>query len=196
MRASAPIFGLVLLVLGLQVFPSRDVFGAAPEGQCALSAADKRSNADLSFQEFDQEGTTATTPRQLAMRGCYREAAEAMEDYLIIGVFEDIHEQRIMNFHLGQYVADAGDERAAARIIAGTKNPEQSPNAVVDWNSYVDGTWAFLVKDRAILDASYQALAVQAGRGNELNASDLARLRQCFDRSYLDAMSSGECAPP
>jgi hypothetical protein len=195
MRTAKSATALILFGLGFHFLPAQPALGATPGADCTLTLEDKKANADLSFVEFDQEGTIPSTARQLAMRGCYREAAEAMEDYLITGVVENLHQQRIMRFHLGQYLASAGDEREAAYVIAGTKNPEQPRNAFIDWNTYVDGTWAFLVKDRAILDASFEALSAASGNGNALDLHDLARLRRCFHRSYLDATTRDECAP-
>ncbi len=97
-------------------------------------------------------------------------------------------------FHQGQYLANAGDERVAARIISGSRNPDQTTDAELDWNTYVDGTWAFLVKDQPTLEESYAALTAKSGRRNQVNARVLARLVQCFERSYLEAGTDEQCA--
>ena len=169
---------------------------AAPEIACVLTAEEKAANARLTFEEFDQRGIRPSTARQLGSRGCHREAAEASEHYLIHGPVSDVLFQRALMFHQGQYLALSGEERAAARIIAGTKDPAQPEAAELDWNSYVEGTWAFLTKDLAGLEAASSRLSADPGPRNASNARVLRGLVACFDESYDDAYSSPECRGP
>ena len=157
---------------------------------CRLDEADKRANAALSFQDFDQAGTLPSTARKLGERQCWREAAEATSDYLIRGPVQAPGEQRILLFHLGQFYAMLGEERRAADYVAATRRPpDQAPPApdALRWNDYVQGTWAFLTKDRAMLVAARDAVLAGAGEGNRINGSLLAAMERCFDRPYAVA---------
>lgn len=163
----------------------------APEPQsCVLDEAGKRANATLSFNDFDQAGTLPSTARKLGERGCWTEAAEATADYLIRGPVPNPGEQRILLFHLGQALALAGEERRAAAFIGATRRPpDPAPPApdALRWNDYVQGTWAFLAKDRVMLVAARDAVLAGAGDGNRINGSLLAAMERCFDRPYVVA---------
>lgn len=154
---------------------------------CSLTKADKAANAQLSFDAFDQQGATSTTGRALAERGCYLKAAEAWEDYLVRGPSRTAGQQGSLLFHLGQMLASAGDERGAARAIAGARQP--TAIGEFNWNAYVEGTWAFLTKD--LLEAARSRLAAASGPGNRMNASMLGALERCFEKTYAQAVK--EC---
>jgi hypothetical protein len=157
---------------------------------CSLDEAGKRANASLSFQDFDQAGTLPSTSRRLGEQGCWREAVEATADYLVKGPVASPGEQRVLLFHLGQFYAMAGEERRAAEFIAATRRPaDPAPPApdALRWNDYVQGTWAFLVKDRAMLVAARDVVLAAPGEGNRTNGNLLAAMERCFDRSYAVA---------
>lgn len=168
---------------------------ASPPAACRLDEAGKRANAGLSFDDFDQRGTLPSASRQLFNAGCFREAAEATTDYLIRGPVPTPGQQRVLLFHLGQFLAHAGEERRAADFIAATRRPDDpdDPNPL-RWNDYVLGTWAFLVKDRATLIAARDRVLAGEGEGNAMNGGFLAGLERCFDRPYRVA-TSAECRP-
>lgn len=168
----------------------------APAAQpaCVLDEAAKQANAALSFDDFDQRGTLPSTARALGEAGCWREAADATSDYLIRGPVAAPFQQRIMLFHLGQQLAYAGDERLAARFVAAARAPiDPSAPARLNWNDFVRGTWAFLVKDRTMLIAARDALLAGTGEGDAMNGAMLAAMERCFDRSYLDASNPAIC---
>ena len=162
--------------------------------RCRLSSADKAANATLSFDDFDQVGALPSTARKLVERGCYDAAVEANEEYLLFGKVMGEGERRVVSFHLGQALALAGRGREAARVIAGTLKPDQPADAELDWNTYVKGVWAFLIKDRVRLDAAQRVLSTLGGN-NPINAGALARLQTCFKQSYKAAMNDPACAP-
>ena len=162
---------------------------------CSLSAADMEANRRLTFEEFDQLGTTPSTGRALTLRGCYRQAVRATEDYLLFGPVLRKRERNVLTWHLGQDIASAGDEAAAAHVIATTiRYPIAEPDQF-DWNTYVRGTWAFLVKDRALLDRMAEQLSRAPGERNAINAAALRGLQACFDRPYREAYHGGRCIP-
>lgn len=158
---------------------------AAPS--CALTPEHLVANRTLSFESFDQAGTTPWTARKLGERQCYSEAARASEDYLLHGPELTERQRQVVSWHLGQYLASAGEEPAAARVIATTRRNEEMTPDNFDWNTYLAGTHAFLTKDRPALDAAVTALTAQEGMRNQINARALRRLQACFDRPYVEA---------
>lgn len=156
---------------------------------CQLSEADKVANAELSVPQFDYTPSSSTNARSLANRGCYREAAEAGQDYLAKRQIGDERAHSNVIFHIGQNLAMSGDERAAAMMIAAAKRPSQPADASFDWNTYVFGTWAFLQRNRALLQSSYDVLSAKDGEGNQTNAKILGGLLHCFGQTYAKAYS-------
>lgn len=164
---------------------------ATSPASCTLDEEAKRANAALSFDEFDQRGTLPSSGRKLGEAGCWRQAAEAWADYLIRGPAPTPGQQRTMLFHLGQALAMAGEERRAADFVAATRMPADAvAQTELNWNDYVRGTWAFLVKDRPMLIAARDAVLAGAGRGNANNGALLAGMERCFDRPYVIAYST------
>lgn len=154
---------------------------------CALTPEHLATNRTLSFESFDQAGVTPWTARKPGERECYVEAARASEDYLLRGPELTERQRQIVSWHLGQYLASAGAELEAARVMATTmRNEEMTPDNF-DWNTYVLGTHAFLTKDRAAMDAAMTALSAQEGMRNQINARALRRLQSCFDKPYREA---------
>jgi hypothetical protein len=170
--------------------------GDPKASKCSISQADKVANAKLSFEQFDQEGALPSTWRQLQARGCQREAIEAVQDYAARGPALEPRQQRIVLFHLGQSLAMLGEERQAATFIGLTREPPGSrpPENTLNWNDYVTGTWAFLVKDRALLASARDAVLSKPGQGNQINGRILAGLERCFDKPYAEAYNP-KCYP-
>jgi len=163
--------------------------------RCHLSEADLAANARLTFQQFDQDGTTPATARKLGERNCFGEAVRATEHYLIHGPVLDPNQRIVVTWHLGQFLVLAGNEHEAARIIVTARRPADPERPAFDWNSYVIGTWAFLVRDRPLLEMSARTLRA-TGAPNALNADKLERLLRCFDQSYREAYLGAACAAP
>lgn len=181
----------VLLAASSQTPPQ--VTQNASQG-CQLGDSDLIANRRLSFEAFDQVGELPSTARALGERDCYAEAARASEDYLLHGPETTSRQREILAFHMGQYLATAGQEREAARVIATarTQNDPPQPDGF-DWNTYVVGTWAFLTRDRALLEASHARLAAAPGERNAYNARALAGLVRCFGRPYREAYGRPGC---
>ena len=168
---------------------------AATAAPCVLSTADKIANAAQTYDEFDQKGSLPSSFRALEIAGCYGLAAEASEDYILHHPGLKNGERLNVLFHEGQALAMAGDERVGAMLIAASRNLSQDPNDSFDWNTYIEGTWAFLVKDRARLEAAAEKLS-GAGEDNALNARVLRGLQHCFGRPYRDVYGAGGCTAP
>ncbi|RYG07704.1 MAG: hypothetical protein EON96_21115 [Caulobacteraceae bacterium] len=165
------------------------LFQTAPDEAvgCALTPEHLVANRTLSFESFDQAGVTPWTARKLGERGCNAEAARASEDYLLQGPELTERQRQVVSWHLGQYLAESGEERAAARVMATTMRREEMTPDNFDWNTYVLGTHAFLTKDRAAMDAAVTRLSRQEGVRNQINARALRRLQSCFDKPYTEA---------
>jgi hypothetical protein len=155
-----------------------------PVGTCALSQEEKIANAKLTFDQFDQKGVTPSTWRQLSDQKCQLQAVEAAEDYLIHAHLENEAERRDVGFHIGQSLAMVGKYEEASLMVASSKDPMQHANAELDWNTYLDGTWAFLKRNKAELESNRTRLAAEPGRGNALNATVLTGLLNCFAQPY------------
>jgi len=168
-------------------------FAGAP--QCRLTAADKAANARLSYDDFDQKGTLPSSWRALSNAGCDRLAAEAAEDYMLHHAPLTESQRGTLLFHEAQSLAQAGEERQAARLVAAARYLKQKPDDSFDWNTYVEGTWAFLVKDRIRLDAAVAKLSAAKSEENAINARVLRGLAKCFTRSYKAAYTP-ECGGP
>lgn len=156
---------------------------------CSLTTQEKRENARLSFEAFDQAGDLPSTSRKLAERGCYRASIDAAESYLLLGPPRSDYQQRVIVWHMAQSTAMAGDERRAASLIAATRVP-MGNNENLDWNSYVQATWAFLVKDRATFDQAAATLA-KSGRAPDItNSSIVTGMGRCWNKPYRIAYDS------
>jgi hypothetical protein len=157
---------------------------AGEPAMCALTEADRVGNRALDFAAFDQQGKLPSSARALAGRRCFAEAAEANIDYLLRGPDLPDYQRNVVRFHTGQYLASSGREKEAALIIATTRrgpNPER-PN--FDWDTYVVGTYAFLAKDRGLLDTMAEKLSAKDDDGSRMNAKVLRRFQRCFDQPY------------
>jgi hypothetical protein len=62
-----------------------------------------------------------------------------------------------------------------------------------DWNTYVLGSWAFLIKDRETLNVAADHLSKGPGVRNHMNALVLRRLSNCFERPYVEAYDNPAC---
>jgi hypothetical protein len=152
--------------------------------KCFLSAADKSANARLSFDEFDQKGVTNSTWRQLEDRGCHALTVEAAEDYLVEGPVLTLAHKEDVLFHEAQSLAFLGDTAQAAHFVAAAIPPDRSNHGDLDWTTYLIGTWAFLVREKPLLDASAGKMSLEPGEDNAIDGAVLRGLAKCFNRSY------------
>ena len=159
---------------------------AASSDQCRLTDDDLTANRSLSWSEFDQRQNSRTTWSALGSVGCHDAAARAYADYLAFGPpITGERYQTTARFHLGRSLAYAGHTDEAARIIATARRETEVGG--LHWNDYVQGTVAFLVRDRETLAARQASLARQPGFGDRVNAGVLAGLLHCWERPYLEA---------
>jgi hypothetical protein len=165
-------------------------------GQCVVTAADLTSNRQLDYEAFDQTGTSRSTARKLSESGCYLAAAEVGKDYLLHGPTLTDYQRNNVRWHLAQNLGMAGRDAEAALLMSGARRGVDPNRPTFDWDAYVVGSYAFLVKDRAMLDAMANRLAVSDQAGNRSNGRVLRRFQKCFFDPYRVAYGEERCAVP
>ncbi len=187
--------GATLALCGCATAGSEPIAQQTQALQCKLTQADLVANRSLTWQKFDQQfdlqNEYQTTWRSLMQRKCFDEAVVAYTDYLAWGPIPAGERwQTTARFHLGQSLAHAGRNAEAARVIATARRETEVGG--LKWNLYVQGTVAFLLRDKAALQAAYAALAAETGPSNATNAGVLAGMMHCWDKPYSEA-STLEC---
>ncbi|WP_294300193.1 hypothetical protein [uncultured Sphingomonas sp.] len=158
---------------------------------------DRAAMLTLDLRGFDQD---TGGWRNLSMRGCEAQAADLIRDYRTANA---VPPDRIglLYWHEGQLRANLGETAAAIALFEKAyKTPEQDRG--FGWNLYVDGSIAFLRRDRAALDTARDALAVVPRptgldlRGPDgkpiairwpMNLNVLDGFQRCWDQPYKTA---------
>ncbi len=128
-------------------------------GPLALAAAqaaspcahDRAAMLALPLPAFDQDMKGGWRP--LVDRGCEQEAADLIRDYRTANKSTSF----TLFWHEGQLRADAGRTKAAIALFDRARRP--AAEDVIGWNHYVDGSIAFLRRDRPGLQAARARLA-------------------------------------
>lgn len=143
--------------------------------------------------------------RALQMRGCLAEAADLLRDYRDAKPRPD---PSILFWHEGQLRAVLGQTERAIVLLDAARQPAADDH--FGWNLYVNGTIAFLRRDRPALQKARDTLAalpppasLMATRpdGTKVKIEWPPNLRvldgflQCFDRPYREAYGSKACTP-
>ena len=168
-------------------------------------AHDRARLMALDQPAFDQDMTGGW--RALAMAGCDSAAADLIRDWRAAHTGADMPNPGILFWHEGQLRANAG-QTAAAIALFDRSRKTAAEDAGFGWNLYVDGSIAFLRRDRAGFDMARATLAVlprPAGfdpRGPDgkpvtvrwpMNLNVLDGFRRCWNRPYKEAYT---CATP
>ncbi|MFN3188929.1 MAG: hypothetical protein ACE361_00270 [Aureliella sp.] len=160
-------------------------FASGDAGRCIVCAQEENTEAflQLDYEQFDQDMNGGW--RVHAKDGKYSEAAKMIEAYLA-GVKELTEgNQRMLRFHAGQMWA-MGDQAEKA-IKHFKKSTQSSENDFMRWNAYVNGTIAFLQKDRAKLKAAREEVAkAEVPRSFNKNLVVLDMLLDSKDASYRE----------
>ena len=162
-----------------------------------ICAVDVAAQMARPWQDFEFSYETPGGPMELGDRGCYRAAAMVSREYLAKGPPLTIREQSITQLHMARNLAYAGDEAAAAQAAASARRSDERGDQEIplDWNSYVQGLYAFLVKDRDLLEENRRRLLESGRQGDAFNGRNLSALSACFGRSYTEAMTDPVCWP-
>jgi len=175
--------------------------------QAAECGHDRAALLALDQNSFDQnlEGGW----RALSAKGCTREAADLIRDWRRAHQVEDV----VLSWHEGQLRAEVGETGAAIALFRQSYKPADKDYGG-SWRPYVDGSIAFLRRDRAGLEAERARLAAlprpadfeEEARGPDgkpilmpdgkpwrirwpLNLDVLDRLLRCWDKPYREAYS-------
>jgi hypothetical protein len=178
----------------------------------AAQPADTPPAPDCSYDleamlALDRKAFDQTLPdggwRGLYERGCYAEAAELIRAWR--------HEKRdhasILYTHEGQMRAYAGQTEQAIALLRLTYKPMDEDSGF-GWNFYMDGTIAFLERDREGLAAAVARLraipkptnpSMFRADGSPIfadwppNLKVLEAFQRCWDESYAEAYSENRC---
>ncbi len=175
----------------------------APEPAQPDCSYDLQAMLALDRDGFDQDIPDGGW-RGLSNQGCHAEAAELIREWR--------HEKRdhasILYWHEGQMRAYAGQTDQAVALFELTRK-SQDFDAGFGWNHYVDGTIAFLRKDRDGLSRSIERLAAIPEPSNNSftrpdgtviqmnwppNMNVLKRFEECWGRTYGEAYGSADCS--
>jgi hypothetical protein len=111
----------------------------------ALLAMDERA-----FDQAFNEGW-----RKIAGNGCEKDAADLIRDWRVVHKSES----KTLYWHEGQLRAGIGESATAVELFKkAIKTPEEE--AGFGWNLYVEGSIAFLNRDKLALQKARDALAV------------------------------------
>lgn len=151
----------------------------------------------LPQQAFDQDMTGGW--RELSTRGCEAEAADLIRDWRVANKPE--RNADILFWHEGQLRANLGQSAAAIVLFERARKTVEEDQGM-GWNLYVDGSIAFLRRDRAAFDKSHAALAALPKpddfdpRGPDgkpitirwpMNLNVLDGFARCWDKPYKEA---------
>ena len=164
----------------------------------ACPAVDRPRLLALDINAFDQDMTGGWRPLNTA--GCDVAAADLIRDYAAAHPELDAGRRGLLAWHEGQLRANAGDAAAAIALMKRSRRPAAAD--AMGWNHYLDGTVAFLSRDRRALDAARAKLAALPrpasyapvgpdGKPRAVrwppNLDVLDRLRDCWGQGYKAA---------
>ena len=164
---------------------------------------DRAAMLRLDLTKFDQDMTGGW--RALADRGCDAQAADLIRDWRTANPVEPQHASTLL-WHEGQLRANAGQTTAAIALFEQSRKPPERD--VFGWNLYVDGSIAFLRRDRSALDTARNRLVVLPkpegltvlgpdGKPSTVrwprNLNVLDALQRCWGQPYRIAYA---CPPP
>lgn len=173
---------------------------------------DRTALLALDQDSFDQDLKGGW--RALSAKGCTREAADLIRDWRIAHKAEDT----ILYWHEGQLRAEIDETEAAIALFRQSYKPADQDYGG-SWRPYVDGSIAFLRRDRAGLEAERARLAAlprpvdfeEEAKGPDgkpilmpdgkpwriswpPNLNVLDRLLRCWGKPYREAYSCPEPA--
>lgn len=165
---------------------------------------DRAAMMALPQRAFDQDMTGGW--RGLSMRGCEAEAADLIRDWRETNTPGS--GASTLYWHEGQLRAELGQNAAAIALFERSRKTAEEDRGM-GWNLYVDGSIAFIRRDRAAFDKAHvtlKALPKPAGfdpRGPDgkpiamawpMNLNVLDGFARCWGKSYHEAYA--KCAVP
>lgn len=175
------------------------LLSAAPETDCRY---DRDAFLALDQNAFDQDLSGGW--RALQERGCIAEAADLIRDYRSA---KPRPNASLLSWHEGQLRAMLRQDQAAIDLFDASRNTADTD--FIGWNHYVDGSIAFLRRDRAALQKARDTLAALPRPANlamrivngisvpvawPLNLNVLDGFLKCFDLPYKEAYGTPGCS--
>ena len=175
---------------------------APPPPDCSY---DLEAMLELDLNAFDQDIPNGGW-RRLSNLDCHEEAAELIRAWR----HEKRNHRHILYWHEGQMRAFAGQTDEAIALFDLTRK-SQDFDADFGWNHYVDGTIAFLRRDKDGLDRAIERLSrvpepenttITLSNGIVIeqtwppNMNVLRAFENCWIKSYSAAYGSEECSEP
>lgn len=165
---------------------------------------DRAAMLALPQQAFDQDMSGGW--RALSTKGCEAAAADLIRDWRTAN--KPSRNASILYWHEGQLRADLGQKAAAIALFEKSYKTADEDRGM-GWNLYVDGSIAFLRRDRAAFDRAHAALAALPKpadfdpRGPDgkpiaiawpMNLNVLDGFARCWDKPYKAAYAT--CSVP
>lgn len=163
---------------------------------CELESDAKKHALSLDYDAFDQ--STSDSPwRNFVSEGeCYEEAAQLIEYYLSNSERLRDDQVRNLNFHAGQMYAISGNTERAIKSFKKSLWAEQPDDFPINWNAYVRGTLAYLMRDKSefddVLDA-FRREPTDADDPDLMNYRLLQKMGKCWGGHYHDIIK-GACS--
>lgn len=183
---------------------------------CEVDAGELQRLLRLSYQQFDQDfsgGWRAVSDRD----GCADVAQQVIEQYILFTRLTSASALQTLRFHAAQEAANRGEYAVAVAFMNATMpTGEQLSEDETLWKLYVQGSIAFLQRDRQQLQAVRDQLAAmpvseeeKAARRKFLadnprvsmpegfvdepqNLAVLDRFLRCYEAGYAEAYA-GDC---
>lgn len=125
--------------------------------------------------------------RALAKQGRYREAGEMILRYLRLNLHLLPYEVSNLQFHAGQMFAFNNDNAKAVECFTKAVLIPDDHDTIIKWNNYVNGTIAFLKKDKEHLKICIQNIIKGKYHGPlHNNLCILQNMLNNVGRSYLE----------
>ena len=178
-----------LLFFLLFIFPE---FSLAKLSVCEISETQLESYLSMNFYDFDQ-GSTGW--RALAVKSCYKEAAELQVKFRENNFTNMLDwEKRTSSWHIGQMYAFANLSSNAIKYFELSIKDQDQDKSGFKWNDYVNASIAFLNKDRDSLLNFRERLYSGDSPYNRMNLRIVDSFLRCPDSFYKEAYSK-TCTP-
>ncbi len=143
-----------------------------------------------SYADFDDVGW-----RTLAAKGCFLQSGKSIVTWLSAHGDATAEQTRSLRYHAARVFAMTGRKQVALIHLKHSKNPDQAPDDVQNWNAYIDAFSAWLLQDIGQLRTSIQLLEAQPldDTGYKPNLISARRFLACYNSAYADIETDTAC---
>ena len=159
-----------------------------------LSSCVQDDVLDLDYRSFAKGPNSSW--RKVAREKGFEEAGELIDRYLKKHSDLGLSQKVNLNFHAGQMYAFAGHHETALERFKNAKYDPEPEEIPIRWNAYVDGTIAFLEKDKIkLLECRKQIAEGPKINGKAPNLNVVDSLIENFDKPYFEAYMASRRKP-